>query len=461
MDRFHQRVWGRAYSIKEDEVAYLDANIIKYCISPASLPYEGLNQNGKHSGMTLDYYNIFEKMLSAKFELVKTKSWSESLSYIKQHKCDMLALSVETPERKKYLNFSSYYLDVPLVLATRVNAPFINHILDLEGEKIGITKDDAFVKILRRKYPSLDIVEVDGIHDGFNKVKSGQLFAYIDTLAGVGYEFQTNYFGELKIAGKLSESLKLSIAVNKEEPILLNVLQKAINNINNELHREIFIKWIPIKFEKGVDYDLIFKIVLAAISLIALIMYWNAKIIKANKLLKEAQIAIELKNKELHTLAITDKLTNLYNRRKLEELLESELNRSERFNHTFGLAILDIDHFKQVNDTYGHQIGDEVLIEFAGILQTNLRKTDYVGRLGGEEFIVICPESNIQEVTELMEVFRAKIEHHNFKSIKNKTASFGVTLSKKGDTVDSLIKRADKALYEAKDSGRNRVLVNS
>ena len=447
--------------LEEDEVAYLDANIIKYCISPASLPYEGLNQNGKHSGMTLDYYNIFEKMLSAKFELVKTKSWSESLSYIKQHKCDMLALSVETPERKKYLNFSSYYLDVPLVLATRVNAPFINHILDLEGEKIGITKDDAFVKILRRKYPSLDIVEVDGIHDGFNKVKSGQLFAYIDTLAGVGYEFQTNYFGELKIAGKLSESLKLSIAVNKEEPILLNVLQKAINNINNELHREIFIKWIPIKFEKGVDYDLIFKIVLAAISLIALIMYWNAKIIKANKLLKEAQIAIELKNKELHTLAITDKLTNLYNRRKLEELLESELNRSERFNHTFGLAILDIDHFKQVNDTYGHQIGDEVLIEFAGILQTNLRKTDYVGRLGGEEFIVICPESNIQEVTELMEVFRAKIEHHNFKSIKNKTASFGVTLSKKGDTVDSLIKRADKALYEAKDSGRNRVLVNS
>ena len=446
--------------LDDEEVAYLDTNIIKYCISPASLPYEGLNKNGKHTGMTSDYYDIFEKMLSAKFELVKTKSWSQSLTYLKEHKCDMIALSVETPERKKHLNFTSYYLDVPLVMATRVDVPFINHVLDLEGKKIGITKDDAFVKILRKKYPSLDIVEVDGIQDGLDRVKSGQIFAYIDTLAGVGYEFQTKYFGELKIAGKLSESLKLSIAVNKEEEILLNLLQKVINKITNELHREIFTKWIPIKYEKGIDYDLIVKIVLAALFLILLIMYWNTKIIKANKLLKEAKKDIELKNEELNTLAITDKLTNLFNRRKLEELIKNELNRSERFSHTFGLAMLDIDHFKEVNDTYGHQTGDEVLIEIANILKNNLRKTDFVGRLGGEEFIIICPESNLQDVTDLMEAFRVKIENHSFTSIRNKTASFGVTLSKQGDTVDSLIKRADTALYEAKGSGRNKVLVN-
>ena len=446
--------------LDDEEVAYLDTNIIKYCISPVSLPYEGLNKNGNHSGMTLDYYNIFEKMLSAKFELVKTKSWSQTLTYIKQHKCDMIALSVETPERKKQLNFTSYYLDVPLVMATRVDVPFINHILDLEGEQIGITKDDAFVKILRKKYPSLTIVEVDGIHDGLDKVKSGQIFAYIDTLAGVGYEFQTKYFGELKIAGKLSESLKLSIAVNKKEEILLNILQKSINNISNEMHRKIFTKWIPIKYEKGMDYDLIVKIVLAALFLIVLIIYWNTKIIKANKLLKEAKRDIEFKNKELNKLAITDNLTNLYNRRKLEELIKNELNRNQRFNHTFGLAILDIDHFKGVNDAYGHQVGDEVLIEFASILKNNLRKTDFVGRLGGEEFIIICPESNLQDVTDLMEIFREEIANHNFKSIKNKTASFGVTMSKEGDTIDSLIKRADNALYKAKDSGRNKVLVN-
>ncbi len=83
------------------------------------------------------------------------------------------------------------------------------------------------------------------------------------------------------------------------------------------------------------------------------------------------------------------------------------------------------------------------------------------GRFGGEEFIIICPESSIEDVKKLMENFRTKIENHNFKSIRNKTASFGVTISKNGDNIDSILKRADKALYEAKESGRNKVAVNT
>ena len=448
---------GRHIELKENEINYLDTSIIKYCINPSGLPFEGLNDKGEHIGISADYYKLFEKILSAKFELVKTKNWNESISYIKEEKCDMLALGMETPERKKYLNFTSYYLDVPLVVATRVNVPFINEIIDLEGQKIGIIKGDAFVKILREKYPSLNIVEVDDIYDGLDKVKNAQLFAYIDTLASIGYEFQTKYFGELKIAGKISENLKLSMAVIKKDEILLNILQKTINTITNELHREIFTKWVPIKYEKSIDYDLVWKISIGAIFLILLIIYWNRKIIKANTLLIEAQKDIEEKNKELEKLAITDKLTNLYNRRKLDELLENEIQRSERFGRTFGFAILDIDHFKKVNDTYGHQVGDEVLIEIANILKENLRKTDFVGRFGGEEFVIICPESTIEKINDLMENFRLIIKNHNFKKIKNQTASFGVTVSKKGDDKDSILKRADKALYQAKNNGRNKV----
>ncbi len=451
---------GGHIELKQDEIAYLDTNVIKYCINPNGLPFEGLNEKGNHIGMSADYYNLFEKILSAKFELVKTKSWSESVSYIQQKKCDMLALGMETPERKKYLNFTSHYLEVPLVVATKVSVPFINQILDLEGEKIGIIKGDAFVKILRQKYPSLDIIEVNDIYDGLDKVKDGQLFAFIDTLASVGYEFQTKYFGELKIAGKISESLKLSIAVVKEDKTLLNILQKTVNNITNELHREILNKWVPIKYQKGIDYELVWKIAIGAVLLILLIMYWNTEIIKANKLLKQAQKDIEEKNKELEKLAITDKLTDLYNRRKLEELIQNEIHRCERFGRSFGLAIIDIDHFKKVNDTYGHQIGDKVLIEIANILKSYLRRTDFVGRFGGEEFIIICPESDIQGVTNLMENFRSRIANHNFAEIRNKTASFGVTVLKEGDTMDSLIKRADSALYEAKNNGRNKVSVS-
>ncbi|ADG94716.1 diguanylate cyclase with extracellular sensor [Arcobacter nitrofigilis DSM 7299] len=451
---------GGHIELNKEEKAYLNTNVIKYCINPDGMPLEGLNEKGEHSGMSSDYYNLFEKMLSAKFELVKTKNWNESITFIKEHKCDMLALGMETRERRKYLNFTSSYLEVPLVVATRVDVPFINQILDLEGEKIGIIKGDAFVKILRQKYPSLNLVEVEDIKEGLDKVKNGELFAYIDTLASIGYEFQQKYFGELKIAGKISENLKLSIAVVKEDKILLDVLQKAVNKITNEMHREIFSKWVPIKYQKGIDYDLVWKISIGAILFIILVVYWNRKIIKTNRLLQEAKKDIEVKNKELEKLAITDKLTNLYNRRKLDELLQHELNRSERFNHTFGIAILDIDYFKKVNDTFGHQAGDKVLIELSNILKTHIRTTDFVGRFGGEEFVIICPESQKDGVYNLMESIRLDIENYTFKDIGKITTSFGVTLSKENDTSESLLKRADIALYEAKSLGRNRVVIN-
>ena len=450
---------GRDIELNEEEINYLDTHLIKYCINPSGLPFEGINEVNKHIGMSADYYVLFEKILSGKFQLVETKNWNESINYIKEGKCNMLALGMETPQRKEYLNFTSSYLEVPLVVATKVDVPFINEILNLEGEKIGIIKGDAFVKILREKYPSLNIIEVDDIYDGLDKVKNGQLFAFIDTLASIGYEFQTKYFGELKIAGKISENLKLSIAVVKNDVILLNILQKTINSISNETHREIFMKWVPIKYEKSIDYSLVFKVSAGAIFLILITIYWNRKIIKANKLLRIAQKDIEEKNKELEKLSITDNLTNIYNRRKLDELLGNEILRSERFGHIFGFAILDIDHFKNVNDTYGHQIGDSVLKKIASILKTNLRRTDFVGRFGGEEFVIICPESNIENTAELMERFRLIIEKYNFGEVKNNTASFGITIFKKGDNLDSIIKRADEALYEAKNSGRNRICI--
>ena len=283
---------GGHIELSHNEIAYIDKNIIKYCINPTGLPFEGLNEKGEHVGMSADYYNLFEKMLSAKFELIKTKNWHESISHIKQEKCDMLALGMETRERKEYLNFTSHYLEVPLVVATRVDVPFINNILDLEGKKIGIVRGDAFVNILRLKYPSLTLVEVDDIYDGLDKVKNEALFAYIDTLASIGYEFQSEYFGELKIAGKISEDLKLSIAVAKKDTVLLNILQKTVNNLSNEKHREILTKWVPIKYEDRVDYALIWKIIFGAFFLVALIFYWNMMIVKIRNKAKDDFLAV-------------------------------------------------------------------------------------------------------------------------------------------------------------------------
>lgn len=121
---------------------------------------------------------------------------------------------------------------------------------------------------------------------------------------------------------------------------------------------------------------------------------------------------------------------------------------------------MDVDHFKQINDTYGHHVGDSVLVEVAFILKNNLRKTDVVGRWGGEEFIVVCPETQLTNATHLAEKLRNKIEDHQFSDVeKTITASFGVSAYRVDDTVESLIKRVDGALYFSKRNNRNCVTV--
>ncbi|WP_298752736.1 transporter substrate-binding domain-containing protein [uncultured Arcobacter sp.] len=446
--------------LSEKETAYIDRNVIKYCIDPIWLPFEGLNEKGEHTGMSSDYYKLFEKILSAKFNLVKTSSWSQSLDYLKQKKCDMLALSMETPQRKKYINFTDSYLEIPLVIANKIDDSFINEMKDLKGKKIGITKGYGFVETLKEKYPYLNIVEINNIDEGLDQVKEGKIFAYIDALAAIGHEFQTKYFGELKIAGQLSEKLEFRIAVRNDDEVLLNVMQKAVNSIPAEMYSEILNKWSSIKYERGIDYSLVWKVIAGAIFIFFLIIYWNRKITKANDLLKQAQKDIEEKNKKLEKLATIDNLTNLYNRRKLEELLKLEINRCERFNCNFSLTMLDIDHFKEVNDTYGHQIGDKVLIEIANILRNSIRKTDFAGRYGGEEFIIVCFEAQKEEIIKIIENIRVDIQNHDFDIVGRKTVSFGISIFKDGDTIESMIKRADSALYEAKETGRNKVVLH-
>lgn len=158
-------------------------------------------------------------------------------------------------------------------------------------------------------------------------------------------------------------------------------------------------------------------------------------------------------------VSCTDHLTELFNRQKLDESLDHEINQAARSHASFGVIMLDLDYFKSVNDTFGHQVGDQVLIEISKVLQLSTRKTDIVGRWGGEEFVVICPETDAQAVDKLAEHIRKNLEQHTFAVIGHKTCSFGVTHYVKSDQVKSIVERADKALYQAKAQGRNCVVT--
>lgn len=166
----------------------------------------------------------------------------------------------------------------------------------------------------------------------------------------------------------------------------------------------------------------------------------------------------KLLEEEILKLSVTDKLTQIYNRMKLDEVLEQEVIRVKRTNQIFSAILLDIDHFKSVNDHFGHQMGDRVLIEIASLLKAEVREADVVGRWGGEEFLIIASHSNREGGIKLAEKLRVLIENHEFSCPEMITCSFGVAVYQEGCTPSTLVSRADEALYIAKRNGRNRVI---
>jgi diguanylate cyclase (GGDEF)-like protein len=173
--------------------------------------------------------------------------------------------------------------------------------------------------------------------------------------------------------------------------------------------------------------------------------------------LAEAHAELSLAHRNLEKAAMVDSLTGLYNRRKLDEVFAYELAQTQRYGHPFSVVMVDIDTFKSVNDTWGHQAGDQVLQAVADILRATARDTDLPGRWGGEEFMVLAPKTDLDGAYALAERIRQRVAAHGFDPVGHMTSSFGVAGYRPGDKANTLVKRADDALYRAKQNGRDRV----
>ena len=167
---------------------------------------------------------------------------------------------------------------------------------------------------------------------------------------------------------------------------------------------------------------------------------------------------LEDRNRELMQLAVTDKLTGLFNRAKLDQVLDEEIVRHNRYGTEFCVIMADIDDFKMINDTFGHHKGDAALMAFSDILRQSIRANDTAGRWGGEEFLIVLPHTSVDAAAQTAEKIRALVASGDYGEVKTVTASFGVLAHKSGETVDDLLLRADMALYAAKRKGRNAVV---
>ena len=427
---------------KEENDFLIKKGVIKLCFSPDWMPFEG-SENGKFTGVIAEYFDLVKTKTNLNIEIYPTKSWEETLSSIKTGKCDIVGSALPTVERLKFMNFTDPYMQSPIVLITTIEKPFIDNIDDVKKNKIGIIKGYGVAEVLKEKYPGINIIEVDNIEDGLEKVEKGELFGYIDNMSVTGFNIQKKFYGVLKVSSRLNLTDEFTIGSRNDEPILNNIFQKVVKNIDNSEVREILNRWISVNESIRLEYSFLWKI-FGGISVIFILFSIYSYQLKRN-------------NQKLKELSREDALTKIGNRLKLNEILQNVYESNRRYGTECGVILLDIDNFKNINDTYGHIFGDETLKRFAQIMLKNIRKTDTLGRWGGEEFLIICPNTNIENLVTVAENLRKNIEKDIFLKEKKITASFGLSLFDGIKNIEQVTHEADDNLYKAKRTGKNKV----
>ena len=271
---------------------------IRMCILPDSLPYSA-EKNGKFTGFVSDYVKLIEEKIQVPITLIKTETWTESLDFIKNNKCELIPSISITKERSKYLNFTRPYIQMPFVIVTQNTKPFIDDIGTLKDKKVGIIKDYAFLIILKEKFPSIDFVEVSNTNEGLNKVLDGELFGHIDSNASSWYKLQTKFLNKLKISGNVESSQDLRMGINKDDYELLEIFEKSVLNIDEETKKSLLNKWLSVQYKKEFDTTLIWQICFI-VSLVLLGLLYRQNLLR--KLNKSLSSKVQAKTDELQKI---------------------------------------------------------------------------------------------------------------------------------------------------------------
>jgi polar amino acid transport system substrate-binding protein len=436
-----------------------DHPVIKVAAHENYKPFEYIDTT-EHKGMVPAYLDILEKKIGVRFHVEKSYSCLQIKKKINSKDVDMVGMSISRADQTQYVNYTKPYLSFPVSIITRDNVSYLHGPRQLKDKKVVVTEGSITQELLSGKYPQMDFVGVPTIDEGLKMVSYGDAFAFLENIATSSHYIKENGLSNLKVSGDMGYHLELAMAVRKDWPEFTSILQKTMDSITEKEKDQIYSQWVFFNHEQEMDYYLVIKIIAGSIVLLLIPIVWV--ILLRNQIIKRKKVEKELKEavKKTTKLSLTDTLTGISNRLYIDQFLEEEIQRSQRYGNNLSIILIDIDNFKHVNDQYGHIIGDKVLIDMAGIISPMIRKTDVFGRWGGEEFLIICTETDLNTAVEIAEGIRTKIDAYDFKAVGSKTVSMGVTAFIPNDTMGSIISRADKALYRAKKNGKNRVVSN-
>lgn len=412
---------------------------ISFCVDPDWPPYEVINRNGTHEGIAADLLRLAADRAGLALALHPTRDWEESLAASRRGDCDILSFLNQTPKREEWLVFTQPLFVDPNVIVTREDHPFIADLAAETDKTLVLPAGTSIEERVRRDFPGLKVITTESEADSFAMVSNRKADLTIRSLTVAVYTIKKEGWFNLKVSGQIpGYENRLRVGIRKERAELRPMLDRAIATITPQERNQIANRHVSINVQTAIDYTLLRNLVLGFTIILASNLAWALKLRQANARLRQ--------------LSQTDRLTGLYNRTALDERLLKEIERAQHHGHPLAVILIDLDHFKLVNDRHGHLTGDQVLRDLAGILIATAGKGPIVGRWGGEEFLILCPATTADQARRLGDDLRQAARRHDFGLGWQQTISAGIAELDGEDGTDGLLRRADAALYRAKES---------
>ncbi len=432
-------LYSQPLALTSDEKALLKSYPMR-CIATGTWPPFNTLINGKLAGIGIDLWHKVAERLGIPFDCSVAGSWSEVLQDIKSKKYDLTIAAQKTEDRLKYAVFSEPFARYPYVAVSKKGSGFR---LDT-NTTVAVGRNYSAAKMLHKLYSKLHIIETDSVESALKMVKSGKVEAAVDVLPVMAFLLKETDAKELEISFRFPEKFSFRIMLRKDYAPILPLINRSINSILNKEEQEVVMrKWEMIKNKTIINPVFIYGALGALLVALAVLFYFIRSLKK------------EIKNKEkdikyYEEKASFDSLTLIYNRHMLDTILAQQLAIAQRYRQLLSVIFFDVDDFKVINDTYGHNAGDDVLIELTRLVSSTIRGSDIFGRWGGDEFMIILPESSQKQANRLASILDSKIKNHNFSAVDHLSCSFGVASYQYGDTAKDLLHRVDLKLYEAK-----------
>jgi diguanylate cyclase (GGDEF)-like protein len=435
-------------------------------------PFSFVDGQGQHRGLSADVLELVHRHTGLKFQAVGAGNRANNLERVRRHEVDLLTSLRPTPERETYMSFTSSYVSSPAVILRRRGDKRPGDVAQMFGERVAVDRDSAVAVYMRDVAPGVELVPVDLPVDGLRAVAFGEVDAAVLNLASASYLIERDRLSGLRVAGEIGYFSNLTLGYRKDWPMLGRVLEKGLSQITEEERAAAIGRWIPlsdIAWWKRAEVQRVLGAAAVGTGLLMSgLLLWNRTLRRAVAQRTEA-LQKELAERQrleqrLRTLAEHDSLTGLMNRAALTEALRRSMALAARQKWSVAVVFLDLDNFKPINDTLGHAAGDEVLRQIAQRLGGCLRESDLLGRLGGDEFIVVAealhdgPRNAVELTDKLM--MQMKRPYLVGDRPVNVGFSAGIAIFPgDGETPEALIANADVAMYEAKQQGRFRAVL--